>query len=256
MTIQAGLQSGLRSGLRSGLNPGSSSGPNVATDGPGAVYVPASGADFTALGLPTPGHLWLCQDTATGAAPTIGTVTLAENATPLYQQTVSGWTRKFLGTTEATVSQRFASTSAGLNVSAGQSFAFLVYASVDIATTQRRWLGRALNGIRLNNGDTLATVHGGVSANGVETYTGATVYPWLWYRNATTDASGTMTNLEHVVGTHDESAISAVLFAFGPDASNAAATARYGWAGYWVGADAETIAAKATLTALGWTVGW
>lgn len=237
-----------------------STGPDVPTDGPSsAIYVPQNSQDFTDLGLPVPDFLWLCQEASGNLDPAIGnaTVTMNANATPLYQQSVTGWTRKFVGTADGTAGQRFGSTSALLNVSAGQSVAFLAYASVASAGT-RRFLARpAANGVRVTSAGLINSMHNSVSAAGAVDHNSlTTVHPWLWYRNATTNASGTMTDLEHVVGTHDESAISAVLLCLGADSTNLPPDGRYGWAAYWIGANAETIAAKATLQTLGWAVAW
>jgi hypothetical protein len=223
------------------------------------VYVPADSQDFTDLSLPAPGFLWLCNEASGNLVPTIGSVngTLTANATPLYEQTVAGWTRPFVGTTDATAGQRFGCSHAVLDLAAGQSMACLVYASAASGAATRLLAGRAVNGFRMTSGGLPVSYHNNVAATGAANHADiATVRPWLWYRNATTNASGLMTDLEHMVGTHDESAISGVMWALGATGTSNPATARYGWAAMWIGADAETIAAKATLTTLGWSVAW
>ena len=65
----------------------------VDQDATSGIYVPSSAAQFTALGLPTPAHLHLCQEASGSLADTLGSMTLAANAAPAYQQTTSGWSR-------------------------------------------------------------------------------------------------------------------------------------------------------------------
>lgn len=235
---------------------------DITKDGPAsAIRVPLATADFTALGLSTPDYLWPVQEASGNLVPTIGNVlaALAANATPLYQQTVTNWTRKGVGTTDNTAGQRFGSTAAQLDVAAGQSMCFLFYASISLVGTpsNRRLGGRATNGIRITASTGVPiTAHGGLTQAGAQNHADGVVRPWLWYRNATTNASGLMTNLEHIVGTHDESAIAATNWTIGADSTNLPPTARYLWAGMWIGAAAEAIAAKATLQTLGWTIPW
>jgi hypothetical protein len=231
----------------------------VGTDGPGAVYVPETAADWALLGLPAPLAQWNCQETSGNLAAAIGTPVLTANGTPLYAQAVAGWTRTFVGTTDATASQRFHTTDAALDVAAGQSVAMLVYMSVGLAASTRRLfvVGGDGNGCRIaaTTGFLLST-HNTTNATGASNLKDSLVRPYIWYRNATTDVSGTMSTLEHLLGTHSELALTGVARGLGPASTNTAATARYGLAAYWVGANAETIAAKATLTTLGWTVAW
>lgn len=233
--------------------------PTITKDGPSsAIYTPLTSAEWTALSLPAPSHLWLCQEASGNLAATIGTATLTANATPVYQQSVTDWTRKAVGTADGTTSQRFQSTQAALDYSAGQSIAWLVYANFTAGASTRRLFatGADTNGIRLLNTGVPQSVHNNTATSGTTSHSGATVHPWLWYRNATTNASGLMTDLEHIVGTHDESAFASSSKGIGAAGTQTAATARYLLVAFWTGSDAETIAAKATLTALGWSPGW
>lgn len=81
--------------------------PTGTGDGPGGlIQAPMSGASFVALTTRTPTHSYTCQEASGNLIDQIGAVNLVANATPLYQQSVSGWTRKGVGFNE-TLNQRF-----------------------------------------------------------------------------------------------------------------------------------------------------
>ena len=232
---------------------------DVPTDGPGQIYVPADATDWTELGLATPSFMWPLQEASGNLAPTIGNAlgALAPNASPLYQQTVTGWTRKGVATVDNTAGQRFGNINSVLDLAAGQSMAYLVYASVAAGAATRNFLGRLTNGNRVLSTGLIGTYHNGVSASSTgSVHADGAVHPFLWYRNATADTSGTFTDMRHTPGTHDESAIASTLWALGAISTNAPPTAQYLWAAMWIGASAESIASKATLTTLRWTVGY
>ena len=65
-----------------------------AADGPQGWAVPSSAAGFTALGIPPPTSLWLCQEASGNLADSIGANTLTAFGTVGYQASVTGWTRK------------------------------------------------------------------------------------------------------------------------------------------------------------------
>ncbi len=233
--------------------------PVVGKDGPStAIYLPQTAAQWVAIGLPAPNHLWLCQDASGNLAAAIGATTLTANGTPLYQQSVANWAAKAVGTVDNTASQRFASAGAGLDYASGESVAWLTLAAVSVSTGTRRILPIAADGsgIRITSGGLPQTVHGGVVQAGAADHRSALVRPWLWYRNATTNVSGSMTVLESIVGTHEEAASAAQSKGIGAVAATTAPTASFVLVAFWKGADAETIAAKATLTTLGYSVAW
>src|SRR6188508_2045894 len=67
-------------------------------DGPDSVYVPLTTSDFSALNLAAPTFLWPCQDTSGDLVATVGSNLTNQGAgTHVFQQSISGWTRKAVG---------------------------------------------------------------------------------------------------------------------------------------------------------------
>ena len=235
----------------------------VERDGPLGVVVPTTTVEFTRLGLPVPDFLWLCQEASGSLAPAIGNagVTLAPVASPLYQQTVTGWARKFVGTLGGTASQRFETTSALLDLAAGESYAFVVYVAAQNSAGQRIMGVQGQNNAnRFADGNTSSyrTAH---NAIGTETATGnynnlAVVHPLIWYRNGTTNQSGMVTDLDQVIATHDESAATGLIRSLGAASDgNFVAHTRFSWAAAYKGTNAERDW-KSYLQTLGWSLSY
>lgn len=236
-------------------------GPAVPVDGPG-VYVPASSSDWTALELPTPLAQWNCGDASGDAAPAIGSDALVAAGTGLlYQQSVGGWTRKFLGTTGAS-GQRWHSPAATFSIALNQAWAWLAYASFTasgsillITMGSTNWgcalggtglLRSAFDGSFLN--DTTGPVHTGIG----------TVHPFLVYRKSNSaTAMGILTDIRNFAPavSSAQDAITNVGSGFGPPSGNSLA-ARCGLLAFWKGADADTISTRAALVSLGWAPTW
>lgn len=133
MSIRSGIRSALVSGLQSGLNPGDSNPITWSIDGTSSKAVPASNTEWSDLlaylGLTgivsVPNSFWLCQEASGNLADSgSGGLTLTAAGTPLYQQTVAGWTRK------------------GVGMSVGDTDAFAAAAGVgpNPTSTSSRWL--------------------------------------------------------------------------------------------------------------------
>lgn len=227
------------------------------TDGPDSVYVPTATAHWTNLGLPIPTRFWTCQETSGNLVDIVAGLTLVPTATtPLYNQTVTGWTSKFVGTADSTSDQAFRTSDASLNMGTGVSAAVLVYMSWASATLNRRMVSQCGGNNLIRNGNATAT-RAGAAHNAVVTQSTnnhsdlTTVRPYVWYRDATANESGLRTNLEHLASTHDETAYTGVK-SLGPPTATAAVDSRICLYAVWIGADAEVIKSAATLTTLGW----
>jgi hypothetical protein len=231
----------------------------VGTDGPLGVYIPASGADFTALGLPTPDFLWLCQESSGNLLPTIGdsSVQLAPSGSPLYQQSVSGWTRKFVGTTEGVSTQGFRTVSSLLNLSAGESYAMLGLASVAIASAGGNvMLAHTWQNMINMNTTALTSFHDSVSIAG--NIAGnhnnlALVRPILWFRNAAANFSGALSDLAQGAGTHAEQACTGMEKGIGGWSGGNPTSTRFCWLAIYKGSNAERDWGGFVRT-LGWTI--
>ncbi len=261
MTLLVSLRSSL---AREGSIASSPAAPGSAVlpeqDGPGSVWVPTTAEAWAARSLPAPSTLFGCQDLAGDLQPAIGTAVLTANGSGhLFGQVVPGWTRRFVGLTDGTTANFMDQSNADLNWTAAQSAAWLLYFSIQSGASatripfQTNGTGNCLG--LLSGTGAFRTTHGG-SGSAV---TGGSpsnidlVRAVIWYRNATTNASGTIWNLGAGVGFHNESAASNLARGFGSsDATLRSANARYCLAAAWKGANAETIGQASTLTALGW----
>lgn len=71
-------------------------------DGPSNVHVPRNSQDWLSLGLPAPLIQWDCQEDSGDLFSSIGTATLAAGGSGhLYRQSITGWTRRFVGLTDS-----------------------------------------------------------------------------------------------------------------------------------------------------------
>jgi hypothetical protein len=240
--LVAEIIAGLLSGIRAGINP-SVGGIVVPTDGPDGWYVPTEEAHFTALGLAVPDYLWLCQEASGDLENAIGAsvpLEVSGASGHLYEQTVTDWTRVFVGTTGGIASEGWR-TSAGVPaIGAGVSMA-LVALAAHTAASLAFLVGSSTDLYVRGTGGSgiLRIVHGSVGFNGAEDHSGIdTVHQICQYRNATTDVSGVVTDLESIVATHEEDELTGFRGIGAPGAGNGA-PARVGWLAIYIGANAE-----------------
>jgi hypothetical protein len=236
-------------------------GPSVGTDGPGGVFVPASPADFTALAIAPPTHLWLCQEASGSLAPSVGDITLAPDGTTAdlsYDNAVTGWTRKFLGLTGAS-SNRWTTTDASLDIPLNGSVAMLLYAAAN-NTGATRGIGSLGNdefAIALTAGGAAqCRGTGGNGSGSVESFDNlTTVHPLLYVRDCVADVTRIYTDAEQVNATHTDDAASAGLDKGIGFPGGQAAEALVGLCAIWFGAAAEGLG-KEVLSKLGWSVAY
>ncbi len=232
----------------------------VTVDGPGSVYVPTSGAMWALLGLPQPTGLWGYQDNADSVAATIGNALVSSGGNRsgmVWQQTVTGWTRKFMGMDNQAGQKGwyFLNTQYVPNAT---SFCFLLYAGVGVGGALEFFHGASGNhaALRVEASNrvsyllnevpiTSAQVHGATGA--------ATIRPYLYGRNVQTSAAPCFTDLETWSTTYHGGAGGGGSNLIGHYSyNNAMPDLRLGLIAYWQGADAETVLAKTTLQTLGW----
>jgi PKD repeat protein len=217
--------------------------PDVTRDGPTSWRVPQSAADFTALGLAAPDYLWLCQEGSGDLVSTIGTLNLTATSSPSYQNSIAGWTRKFVGTDGSTASQSFRTSSALLDMALGSSAAMIAYGSFTTVAVARTFMALSGANDRLAfsaNTGFLRSLHNGVAVDGTVAQGGiTTVHQFCWYRNGTSNVSGAVSDTDAVLGTHNESARTGTVKGIGDTAATTPLTARYGWVAIFLGANAE-----------------
>lgn len=236
-------------------------GVSVPTDG-GGIYVPQTNAQMVAVTGRTPTSIWLCQEASGNLADVNGTNTLTKTATGhLYQQTVSGWTRKAVATVDGTANQKWNNTttvpSAGTT-----SVAILAYistpAAAPAATRTLFAFGTTLEH-RIASGSTAArlTVQA-IHTDGAAGFANGSVRPVLLVYDRTGSNVTLSTNESNMTGTYS-AAVTGPLVSLGAQGSTPA-NAGYLYATIFAGAEAEALttigARRSFLQALGWSIPW
>lgn len=229
----------------------------VPTDGPSNWYRPTTAAHFTALGLNVPDLLFLCQDASGALVPTIDSLSVGNWSTTgsghVYQQSVTGWTTKFVGMDgTGAAQQRWGTTSAALNLSAGESYAMLAYASFTLPSvdTTRLMIVQGTNNavIPLSTTGRPRLRWNSVSATGTNDHSGlSTVHMFGVSRRADTDSTTLVTDLETVTPTHDESAWTGEIKGIGTPNTTPCEN-RFCWIAIWKGTNAEFSMSSAITT--------
>ena len=230
-----------------------SSGIVVATDGPDGVFVPATADEFAALTLTAPNSLFLCDEASGNLADSIGAVVGTAGVTPTYQNTVTDWTRKFLGFNEEST-ERFSIIDGTYNPST-TSQAQLIYAKVEtVSVASRRLMSFSATAlVRFTTGGLVQLVNGANLTAGVYDYRDGDVHPFLLKFDRTGTLTSLWTDKEELTVTWTTSADAATKGIGGGTGTPPASKVGY-WA-WWSGSPAEAVG-KATLTALGWSLAY
>lgn len=236
----------------------------VTKDATSGIYCPASSTEWTnfinrkALSVAVPSFLWLCQDSATPLADQIGGVTLAQTSTPSYQQTVSGWSRKFVTFPGGTTAQ-FSSVSASLPNISTTSFTACMYAAIPTPGTNTGVIGMGTTTTAKITA--LTTVHpradsGANTATGTGNLGASAVIPWAIKVDRTNSNVTGYTIADKMVPTFS-SGMTGVAFHLGPTSGNSVPQSicyAFGWSG--TNAEISDANMKALYQALGWTPTW
>ena len=233
---------------------------NVTRDATSGIYLPSSSTEWTdfrsyfSLSAPAPDSLWLLQEASGNPADSIGAFTLTANGTVTYQQTLSGYTRKGVGTTD-NVNSRFGNQDVSLPTGGAASQTVLFIANVPSAPAGNRSLYDGQTGctIRINSTPRAVAISGANTATGTVSPVGTT-RPYVYRENFTAGTSTVMTDQEKLSPTHGT--ISGRNLRLGSTASTASAV--FGYACAWYNANAEISDAdiKALLQAMGFSISW
>jgi hypothetical protein len=248
--VQAGLRVGLRVGLGVGIG---SDAAVVSADGLSGKLIPANSAEWSALGLTPATDTWSCQAASGNLVSDIGTV-LTANASPLYQQSVTGWTRKAVGFNGG-ASQRFQHNT--YNNIATTSIMVLLYMIVD--ATPGAVSGVLATGTSVSNAGVAVTTVPRLRARSNGGFTDSTspyntaVVPVVFQFDVTGSAVRLFTESEKLLPTFG--AGSGSILGIG---TGTAATFRCLYLAAWKGSAAEqsTTSTKAMLQALRWSPTW
>lgn len=227
--------------------------PGVTRDSSGK-YIPQSAGEWTALmaaaGLATgnPSSLWKMQEASGDLADSVGSLTFTATGSPLYQQSVSGWSSKAVALVEAGPS--FFSTTPVL---AGVSFLGIFYVVTGTPSTAR---------VVVEHPDLYAELNAvpQYRSNGGSLVTGSVTVPAGAHALALSYNSGGGAEGVYWEGEKIQSAI--VTFGNAPvrlgheAGGGAPMSVLYGAAFTGTAAELTPTQIKALLTTLGWTVAW
>lgn len=218
--ILRGPNRGPRRGPVRGPNPSRWGVEGITRDGPGSWYQPVLAADYVAIhgAGGAPDLSYLMQDTSGALVPTVDALSvgnLTANASGhLYQQSITGWTRRFVGLDGLVASQSWRTTAATLDFTSGLSYAVYVEMAFTAPAATATMIIVQGTTDRINGVTATAKVrslHNSVNSPAlVNDHSGLTIVrQYLWYRNAATNVSGLVTSIEAVTATHDEASRSA-----------------------------------------------
>lgn len=249
------IRTGPRVGLRMGLS-GDSSG-----DGPnGNILVPMTAASFLAATGRNATHAYSCQEASGNLVDQIDSLNMVAANTPLYQQSVTGWTRKGVGFNRGT-SQRFG-VAAGVGPDpTTHPVTMLIYYTTRATVGANEVLNIAESGgtscRAMDAAGILTTQCVGASNAGTVDHRDGNVHPLLFTYDQGNSTVNRYTDLERDDGTFAAGVVDG-LKAIG------AGVAQNSWLGeclaWWIleNADAQFTAAQAKsfLQSLGWTIPW
>lgn len=209
----------------------------------------------TGTNFSVPDHLWLFDAASGNLSAAIGGKTLTMSGAPSYQQTETGWTRKFIRASGAATNQ-FCNNAT--MTAAANSALVLVFARVvqPVSGHQRVLYGgassNAFEGIAGSSHIRYRT--GASSANGTASHVGQ-VRPYVLVHDETANRMALLSDIEKVSPAFAARSGTTVQFQFGVAADTTALTS-IGYAAAWDGANAERSDAdiKALLQAMGFTV--
>jgi hypothetical protein len=238
-------------------------------DGPGAAFArPQLGAEWPLIsaGFTYPAFNWNCQEASGSLIDTVNGTAFDQNGAGTYGNTVSGWTYKFLGTTEVAQQDWRAAAPLAWNLAA-QSVLVIGYMVFTSAGGNRCWF--TLSGTscitQMSSTGLLGVNMNGVLTNGILDHRSASVRPFVLecipgagiLNHAGAGLLRLSTNIEQITGTWALAGAIDGVQAIGANTSIAPPVARYGTFGVWTGTDAETMSAytpKRLLQDMGWTV--
>lgn len=231
-------------------------GGSITRDGPQNVMMPASLAEWQAVGggIAVPDAYFPVQESSGDLVDEVLGATMVDAASPSYEQTITDWERFFVSTPTETAGMGWSS--AALWNMNTQSVVILGYFRLTSASTTRiAYLLAGTNAYISFIGTGRIRLNNSISNTGTVDYQDGLVHPFLVEYHLTDNVWRLSTDKEQIVGTWE--LISDGDKSIGGLGGLTPPVCDYGPLVAWVGADAETIidnGPKATLEHLGWTV--
>lgn len=237
----------------------------VTRDALSGKYVPANATEWgvvlaaAGIGSGGPSALWLCQEASGNLADSIGAFTMTAAGTGVtYQQSVTGWTRKALQSTDNSTG-RFASASASLPDPTTTSYLLLAYVNVLSAPASLRsfmeYGASTRSRLEILAAPKFQVTMPANVATGTADPTGA-VRPYVLQHNFTASANAGYSDAEKLVPAFTNATTAKQVSLGSISLSNPAWQILYG--ALFVGGAAEWTSTqlKAVEQVLGWTVAW
>lgn len=229
------------------------------------IYVPSTAAQYTALNAgATPTEIFLLQESSGDVVGSLLSEHLVPTGSPLYQQSVTGWSRKGVRGDNTTANQRFEGTGPNPTVTSVAVLAYIGNTAPVNDGAARRIFVFGTNGSDIGLSDVSAGTNvfryrAPASINDTAgSYTTAG-FVALVVHDITNSRARFFTNVEAISPTFG-AATSGTLFGIGAVGSGAFHAATVMYLARFQGAQAEFLStnanAKSFLQALGWSIPW
>lgn len=195
--------------------------------------------------------VWLCDEASGNLVDKINGLALAPNATPAYQQTVSGWTATAVKMTDGTANQRFSSTDTSLPDIGTENGSLLAIVKFDSVGGVRGVgaLGTTRAGMR-HTGASPRMVCNVTTTSGAQAVGTSVARPWWIQHDETGSTQELVTDQEKVAGVFDGGVTGKSIQVGGTDATPA--TANYLYLALFKGVPLTAAQRKAILQTLGY----
>lgn len=260
--MRTGISFGLRLGVGAEIRAGDPLA-GVTRDATSGKYYPASAAEWAIVlsvaGITSggPHSVWLCQEASGSLVDVVNGVNMAQSGTGhLYQQSLTGHTRKAVKTVDGTVGQKWINSTTAANPNTTDTLELGVFEFPGVAPAAVRDVLAiaSASDIRLSTTGKVRAVFG--ATNDLATSALGLVMPVVMQVNNTGASSCAFTDRDKLIDTYALPASGTVIAVGGHTAAAASVGCTYlaqfrGAAARWT-----TAQTKAVLQTLGWTVLW
>lgn len=258
-------------GVESGAPPTGLQG--VSQDATSGKYVPASAAEWAiaaaAAGVSSPYELWLSQQASgnlTGSINAVGLTASVTSGTVLYQQNVTGWTRKAATISDGAIASFASNGGLGFDPSTTSTLSLWLLERTGTPAADRLLVSqggqvyaRILSALIDTNNHIGIGVNAAITNAGTIDYGSGTLIPVVLKHDIANSQQKLYTHQEVLTKAYAAfGTAEAGLYFVGTVGGTGGGPAGYAYGAFWKGASAEMTDAqvRALLTTLGWSVSW
>jgi len=239
----------------------------VTRDATSGIRCPASGTEWTNFlayyGISTTvSSAWKCDEASGNAADCVGSLTLTASGTPTYQQTVSGWSRKGFGFTDAGAQKFVAASGTGPNpATTSVIWCFYITMPTSNPAATRTIMGASHTGTTqdmvqiVTTGKPRAVVFNVTTDGTVNVVNGGTM-PMLLKYDRTNSAARLYNTNEKITATYNSGVLDGNKGVGPPIGTAATMNCVYGFMLQGANAELSDATVKTLLQSLGWTIPW